>query len=128
MSHNPYLHGALSWCELMTTDAEAAKRFYTELLGWTCEPMDMGEFVYHVMKTGDQMVGGIMTCPKEMQGMPPAWGTYITVDNVDARAAAVEKLGGKLLVPPTDIPEVGRFCALQDPQGATLYLITYLPR
>lgn len=56
---------------------------------------------------------------------PPSWGACVTVDDVDATARQVETLGGKLLHPPTDIPSVGRFCVLQDPQGATLCAITY---
>jgi predicted enzyme related to lactoylglutathione lyase len=54
-----------------------------------------------------------------------AWGVYVTVDDVDATAAKAEELGGKILVPPTDIPNVGRFCVLQDPQGSVISAITY---
>jgi predicted enzyme related to lactoylglutathione lyase len=57
--------------------------------------------------------------------MPPAWGVYVTVDDADAVARRVETLGGKLLRAPEDIPSVGRFCVLQDPQGATLCAMQY---
>jgi predicted enzyme related to lactoylglutathione lyase len=57
--------------------------------------------------------------------MPPAWGNYITVKDVDATVALAKDLGGKVLVEPRDIPEVGRFCVIQDPQGAWLTAITY---
>ena len=57
--------------------------------------------------------------------MPPAWGGYVTVNDVDAVVAKVAGLGGQVLMPPTDIPTVGRFATIQDPQGATLSLITY---
>jgi predicted enzyme related to lactoylglutathione lyase len=57
--------------------------------------------------------------------MPPMWGAYVTVDNVDLTAKTAEQLGAKLLVPPTDIPNVGRFCVIQDPQGAVINAITY---
>jgi hypothetical protein len=53
------------------------------------------------------------------------WGAYVTVADVDATAKTAEKLGGKLLMPPTDIPKVGRFCVIQDPQGAVINAITY---
>jgi predicted enzyme related to lactoylglutathione lyase len=56
--------------------------------------------------------------------MPPMWGVYVTVDNVDATAKTAEKLGGNILVPPTDIPDVGRSCVIQDPQGAVISAIT----
>jgi hypothetical protein len=64
--------------------------------------------------------------PKDApKGMPPVWGTYVTVDDVDQTAKTAEKLGGKILMPPTDIPTVGRFCVIQDPQGAVISAITY---
>lgn len=67
-----------------------------------------------------------MTIPPEAAGMPPTWGAYVTMDDVDARAGQAVDLGGRILVEPRDIPDVGRFCVIQDPQGATLSLITYV--
>lgn len=119
-------HGAFSWCELMTTNVAAAKGFYMKLFDWQTYDMDMGEMVYTVVKAGDQEVGGIMAIPPDAQGMPPAWGTYVTVADVDATAKKAEQLGGKVLVPPRDIPDVGRFCLIQDPQGAMISAITYV--
>ncbi|OGS92861.1 MAG: glyoxalase [Gallionellales bacterium GWA2_59_43] len=118
-------HGAFSWCELMTTDVEAAKAFYTKLFGWDTEDMSMPGMNYTVVKAGGSGIGGIMAIPQEARGMPPAWGAYVTVDDVDATAKAAGQLGAKLLVPPTDIPDVGRFCVIQDPQGAAISAITY---
>jgi hypothetical protein len=118
-------HGAFSWNELMTSDPVAAVGFYTELLGWTTEVMHMPSGEYHVIKVGDASIGGIMKTPAEAGPMPPAWGGYVTVDNVDALAEKVPGLGGKVFMPPTDIPGVGRFCVVADPQGAVLNLITY---
>ena len=125
MDENSMRHGAFSWGELMTSDQEAAKAFYSILFGWQTEEMAMEGMSYTVVKVGDDPVGGIMQQPPECQEMPPAWGLYVTVDNVDATAARVEELGGKILRPPTDIPDVGRFCVLQDPQGAVISAITY---
>lgn len=120
-------HGAFSWNELMTTDVRGAKKFYSELLGWTFNDANpAGSMDYTMIKVGDREVGGMMPMPPETQGMPPAWGSYVTVKNVDALAERVEKLGGKIYVPPQDIPNVGRFMVIQDPQGAVLSLITYL--
>lgn len=122
-------HGAFSWTELMTTDVAAAKNFYGKLLGWQFREMDMGKMIYNVIGAGGQDVGGIMPMPPDApKGMPPGWGSYVTVNNVDAVSEKVPGLGGKILVPPTDIPTVGRFCVIQDPQGAMISLITYLPR
>jgi predicted enzyme related to lactoylglutathione lyase len=118
-------HGAFSWTELATTDVAAAKKFYGQLLGWQLKDMNMGDMTYTVLNAGGQDIGGIMAVPANAPGARPAWGTYVTVDNVDAVTDRVKGLGGKVLVQPTDIPTVGRFSLIQDPQGATLSLITY---
>lgn len=121
-------HGAFSWCELMTTDVAAAKAFYTKLFGWDTENMAAAGMDYMVVKAGGKGIGGIMAMPKDAPpGMPPAWGTYVTVKDVDATARTATQLGAKLLVPPQDIPKVGRFCVIQDPQGAVISAITYAP-
>ena len=129
---NVLKHGAFSWCELLTTDVAGAKRFYSELLGWTMEPVthecedSTDTFEYNLVKVDGTEVGGIMAIPAQAQGMPPCWGAYVTVDDVEAAAAKVRELGGEIMVPPKDIPDVGRFCVIRDPQGAALTLITYL--
>ena len=119
-------HGAFSWIELITTDAEAANKFYTELFSWETEEQAMEGMNYNVLKVNGEEVGGIMSMPAELEGMPPAWSIYVTVKDVDATAKQVEELGGKILRPPTDIPDVGRFCVLADPQGAVICAITYV--
>lgn len=118
-------HGAFSWAELMTTDADKAVAFYSQLFGWTSDAMDVGTGPYHVVKVGGAPVGGIMAHPPEAAGMPPMWGSYVTVDDIDATARRCAELGGKVLVGPMDIPTVGRFAVLQDPQGAVINAITY---
>ena len=119
-------HGAFSWCELVTTDVEAAKKFYTKLFGWSTEPISMPGMKYTVVKAAGEDIGGIMAMPKHVAGAPPHWGIYVTVDDVDATAKLAEQMGAKTIVPPTDIPNVGRFCLFQDPQGALISVITYL--
>jgi len=131
MNEDSLKHGAFGWTELMTTDEEGARRFYTALFGWETEeaPMEgMEGMKYTVIKVDGDPVGGITGMPPQCQGMPPCWGIYVTVDDVDATAGQVEQLGGKLLRPPADIPNVGRFCVIQDPQGAALCAITYVKR
>jgi uncharacterized protein len=119
--------GAVSWTELMTTDPEAATAFYGKLFGWQFETMDMGQGPYHVVKVGADSIGGITKTPPEAQGMPPMWGAYVTVANCDETAQLCSRLGGKVLAGPMDIPTVGRFALLQDPQGATISAIAYQP-
>jgi predicted enzyme related to lactoylglutathione lyase len=118
-------HGAFSWNELTTSDTKAARKFYGQLLGWQFQDMDMGKSTYTVINVGGQGVGGITAIPPNAQDMPAAWGGYATVDDVDAVVARVAGLGGRVLLAPTDIPTVGRFATIMDPQGATLSLITY---
>ena len=118
-------HGAFSWFELTTSDVDGAKKYYTSLFGWDTEDMNMNDMDYTVVKIGDDGLGGIMKTPPQAEGMPPNWGVYVTVDDIDATARKAEELGGKILVPPTDIPNVGRFSVMQDPQGAVLSAITY---
>jgi uncharacterized protein len=118
-------HGSFSWNELLTTDPKGAEAFYSQLFGWTTQEWPMKDFTYTIVKAGDTDVGGIMPIPSDAQGMPPTWGAYVTVDDVDAAAALSEKLGGKICVPPTDIPTVGRFTVIQDPQGAMISAISY---
>jgi len=121
-------HGAFSWAELMTSDVDAAKAFYSSLLGWKMEDMQVGDMTYTVITAGEKEIAGMMATPPEASSMPPMWGAYVTVDDVDARAKQAASLGGKVLVKPRDIPDVGRFCVVQDPQGAVLSLITYLEK
>lgn len=121
-------HGAFSWSELMTTDPTSATEFYGTLFGWSFEPMSMAEGTYHVVKAAGASIGGIMGTPAGSAGMPSMWGCYVTVDDVDATAKRCSELGGKVLVGPQDIPEVGRFAVIQDRQGAALNIITYAPR
>ena len=119
--------GAFSWTELTTSDPKAATEFYAKLFGWQYDVMDMGQGNYHVLKADGVSVGGIMATPADAKGMLPAWGAYVTVANTDAAAEKCKSLGGKLLAGPMDIPKVGRFAVLQDPQGAVFNVIAYSP-
>ena len=127
MSNRFTTPGDFSWTELMTTDVEAAKSFYVNVLGWETEETPMQGGTYLVVKAGGKGIGGIMKMPPAMPtGTSPHWATYVTVADVDATAKKVAEHGGRVLVPPTDIPNVGRFCTFQDPQGAVLNAMTYL--
>lgn len=119
-------HGEFCWNELITTDTDKAKDFYTKLLGW--EPMAFpGDMPYTVFSKGEKRLAGMMAKTPEMGDVPPHWMAYIAVDDVDATAKQIEDLGGKICVPPMDIPNVGRMVAATDPTGAAICFITFLP-
>lgn len=115
--------GRFVWVDLMTSDVDAAIAFYTETLGWKATPWE-GEMAYTMFAAGEQSIGGVMAISDEMKAMniPPHWMGSTRVEDVDASAAKVEELGGKILKPAWDIPEVGRLAVIADPQGAALAL------
>jgi len=110
--------GGVSWNELMTPDVDEAGSFYTKLFDWGADVMPMGEFKYTVFKRGDQSAGGMMAITPDMGQVPANWMIYFGVDDCDRTAKEARSLGATEIVPPTDIPDVGRFAVLQDPQGA----------
>ncbi|MEZ5651253.1 MAG: VOC family protein [Burkholderiaceae bacterium] len=117
--------GALSWGELMTSDPDAAIAFYSQLFGWETEEMSNPQMRYTVVKAGGQAIGGIMAIPGQAAGMPPSWFNYVTVADIDAIARKTSELGGTVMMGPQEIPEVGRFCVIRDPQGAVINAIQY---
>jgi len=121
------LHGAPSWYESLTSDVAKASPFYQKLFGWSAEDMAMPEFTYTVFKLGDVFAGGMMPILPHMGAIRSHWGTYFTVDDVDARTALAQKIGGAVEVPPMDIPNVGRFAGIKSPQGVMFYVIKYVP-
>jgi len=104
----------------MTTDPAAAKGFYTQLFGWNAQPFQGGDHEYTIFSAGEQMAAGMMQCVQP--NSPPYWLGYVIVENCDASAARAVELGGKLCLPPKDIPNVGRIAIFTDPQGAALGL------
>lgn len=120
-------HGAMSWFELTTSDVNDAKSFYGEIFGWDFEPFDGDPAAeYNVVKVDGKEFAGIMKTPPHCEGQPPCWGACVTVEDIDVTVAKIEQNGGKIIVPPTDIPNIGRFSVFSDPQGAVLSAITYL--
>ena len=116
--------GAFSWFELTTNDVRGAEAFYTRVFGWTTEPW-IGEGTYTLIKVDGKEVGGIVAAAPEGRPRAPGWGIFVTVTDVDETARRVPEFGGKVLVQPTDIPKVGRYCVIVDPQGALITAITY---
>lgn len=119
-------HGSRGWVELATKDTEAAGKFYQELFGWGTQVVPMGEageFNYTCFKVGETMVGGMMDMPPNCAEMPPCWTIYFNVDDCDAAAKRVTESGGKVIMEPQDIPTVGRFSIVSDPQGVGFAII-----
>ncbi|HKP36058.1 MAG TPA: VOC family protein [Pyrinomonadaceae bacterium] len=113
---------SLCWNELLTNDTAKAGEFYTKLFGWKTKS-DSGAMPYTEFINGDDHIGGMMQIQPQMGPVPPNWGIYIAVDDCDATVAKAESMGAKTYVPPTDIPNVGRFAVLSDPQGGVFNVI-----
>ena len=116
--------GRFIWHELMTTDPAAAQQFYPTFMGWGLAPWADG--AYTMWMNGEAPVGGVMALPDEVKaaGVPPHWMTYISTPDCDATAAKVKALGGSVLRAPDDIPDIGRFAVVADPQGAAFCIYT----
>jgi uncharacterized protein len=119
-------HGTICWTECVTTDVASATEFYTSLLGWKADVMDMGGSKYTVFKVGDQSAAGL----SDMAGpnVPPHWQVSFMVTSCDDTLAKGKELGGTVLAPAMDIPGVGRFGVLLDPQGASFGILQPAPR
>jgi predicted enzyme related to lactoylglutathione lyase len=117
--------GQVVWPELATPDPEGAVAFYTRLFGWTTKPeTGVAEAQYTEWQHGGASMGGLLPMKGDQwQGVPPHWAIYVTVADCDERVARAVQLGGKVCVPPTDIPNTGRFSAIIDPQGANFNII-----
>ncbi|MCE9530599.1 MAG: VOC family protein [Planctomycetes bacterium] len=115
--------GAFCWSELMTSDTAAATKFYTALFGWKTKVSEGAGFPYTHWQNEGTDIGGMMAIQEQWGPMPPNWGNYIQVKNCDKTAAKAATLGGKICMPPSDIPNTGRFAMLQDPQGAMFSVI-----
>jgi hypothetical protein len=115
-----HVRGRFLWYDLMTTDPPAAQAFYTKLLGWGLETWTGGSAPYVMWTRGGAPIGGSMALPEESRqaGTVPHWLAYIGTPDVDATARQAERSGGRVMVQPQDIPQVGRFAVLADPHGA----------
>ncbi|HEX4998127.1 MAG TPA: VOC family protein [Terriglobia bacterium] len=112
--------GSFFWLELATSDQNAAKDFYSKLFDWTVEDRPMGPMTYTMCRLNGKDAAGIYSLMPEQVAahVPPHWMLYVGVDNADASAERAVQLGAKTIVPPSDIPNVGKFAVLQDPTGA----------
>jgi uncharacterized protein len=118
--------GHFLWNELPSKDPAASVSFYSQIGGFTSSKMDMGEMgTYHLLESGGQSRAGIMAQP--MPDTAHAWLPYVQVASADQSAAKAKKLGATVVVPPTDIPNVGRFAIFVDPQGCTTGILQPSP-
>jgi predicted enzyme related to lactoylglutathione lyase len=121
-------HGRFVWYELATTDMEAAKAFYTEVVGLSTQDASMPGVAYTLFTAGGASVSGLMDLPEDARamGFRPSWLGYVGVDDVDAAADRIKELGGAVHVPPKEIPNISRFSIAVDPQMATIALLKWL--
>jgi len=128
----PSHDGKFIWYELMTTDQDAAIDFYTKVIGWTAADHENSAIGmrYTILSAGERAIGGVMQLTDQMRagGARPGWVGYVGFADTDAKAQEVEAAGGRILMAPDDIPNVGRFAMVADPGGAPFYLLTPLPQ
>jgi len=115
--------GSVCWNELITDDAAKAGAFYRQVFGWTEEPMPMPQGTYTIFKKDGAQAAGLMQATPEMHLTHPYWLIYFAVEDCDKSVAKAQQLGGKTMMPPTDIPKIGRFSVLTDPKGAYFAII-----
>jgi uncharacterized protein len=121
------VHGQFIWYELMSNDPGKAEAFYRDVVGWNVREAGQG---YKAWLVGEAGVGGLLTLPEEARagGARPAWVGYIGVDDVDASAAAIADAGGTVHRAPADIPGIGRFAMVADPQGVIFVIMAPIPQ
>ena len=119
--------GHFAWYELLTTDVAAAGAFYGKVIGWGGKDTSTPELAYTLLTAGDVPVGGLMEIPEEGRrlGATPRWVGYVAVDDIGATATQIRRLGGGVLLPPTD-SNIGRVSVVADPQRATFALVSGL--
>lgn len=118
-------HGDFVWYELMTSDADAAQEFYSGLLGWSFGDSSFNDVDYRTFSAGDAPIGGQLqlTPPMVEHGARPAWVGYIRVDDVPAALEKARSAGATVLMEGQEVPDVGPFAMLHDPEGAFYYII-----
>lgn len=118
------MQGKFVWYELLTSDAAAAEAFYRSVIGWTARDSGHPDMAYTILSAGETMVAGLMALPEQARsaGARPGWNGYVAVDDVDAASGQFVADGGRVHMPPADIPGIGRFAVVSDPQGAVITL------
>ena len=115
--------GKIGWFDLTVADARAIRDFYSQVVGWNAEDVDMGEYSDFNMtmpKSGDA-AAGICHARGDNAGFPSQWLIYITVADVDKSADACRENGGKVLIGPKAMGDA-KFCVIEDPNGSVAAL------
>ncbi len=114
------------WYELMTTETDAAAEFYGAVVGWSVADSGQTDKAYQQWSIAGQTVGGLMAIPADAgeHGMRPMWAGYLNVADVDQSLAGITAAGGAVHMPATNVPGIGRFAMVSDPQGAIFYVMT----
>ncbi|TMJ42572.1 MAG: VOC family protein, partial [Alphaproteobacteria bacterium] len=120
-------HGRFLWYELVTTDVAAANAFYADVIGWGTQEAATAA-AYTLFTAAGSAVSGLMRLPEaaRQSGLRPSWVGYVGVDDVDAAAERIERLGGAVYVPPTDVPNISRVSVAADPQMATIAVLKWV--
>lgn len=122
MSKN--ISGRFAWHELWTLDSAASTRFYAQIFPWTAQLWDKETgYTLFMGKNGPDAGCHKLGADSNGQGIRPRWNTYISAADVDATVPVAVAHGAAVVVPPMDIPRVGRFAMLADPQGAVFGLL-----
>lgn len=123
MGQTKHATGTFCWAELATKDKHKAGAFYGALFGWKAVPFEESAMPYTMFQIGETHAAGLLEMTEEWGDIPPHWMIYFSVADCDVGADRATELGGEVKVPPTDIPMVGRFSVIQDPQGAVFSII-----
>ena len=119
--------GGFCWFELATPDTSSAKDFYTQLLPWTPQDVEVDGQPYVMLMLRTHPAGGMLQMTDDWVGVPPHWASYVNVPDCDAAVAKARELGGQVVHGPFDAAGVGRIAIIRDPQGASVSLITLVP-
>jgi predicted enzyme related to lactoylglutathione lyase len=122
----PWAHGQFHWNELRTRDAERAKAFYADTIGWSFEASSTpdGHTYWVALSDGKPVAGLFPLASPQFDSVPESWMSFLAVDDVDARVAKAVQAGAALVMPIFDVPHVGRIAMLREPGGAGIGWIT----
>ena len=117
--------GAIAWVDLTVKDANRARDFYQNVVGWSVEEHSMGDYSDYVMRGGPENngVAGICHAQGLNADLPPVWLIYVTVEDIEASCQRCSELGGTVLSAPRSVGGYGRMAVIQDPSGAALALM-----
>ena len=112
------------WQELVTPDQTSSGAFFSRLFGWTRKQVDAGQFgIYTLFQKNGQDVAGMMNPTPDTPVKGSYWHSYIAIEDAEESARQARLLGGSVVVPPHDVPDVGRVCVVADPTGAIAHLM-----